>query len=228
MGRATLPLVLAVGVVAPVGGCGTPERRFGAGGDASSSSAATGGASAGSGGMAASSAGSGASGGASGCAGSGAPCSGVPCCQGTCDAQTMTCPAPCKADGLGCDTAADCCGRSCLAGICQSCTPGGSPCNGESCCTGLACDDKGTCATCSTDGQLCGEGKPCCTGLPCVAAMCNSKCNPFASQCAIDSECCTQVCTGGKCACSGDFDPCSQDSDCCLGATCSAQGYCGL
>jgi hypothetical protein len=101
----------------------------------------------------------------------------------------ISCTDPEQYVGMGCATAADCCGLPCLpvpgtefSYVCGgSCQPSGELCTTSiDCCAGLPCSmppgsTVGTCGAsqgCSTIGQSCDANTACCTNLACLDGTC--------------------------------------------------------
>jgi hypothetical protein len=80
---------------------------------------------------------------------------------------------------------------------------------------------------CASTGETCNDTIGCCGGA-CVNQTCVDACGTTGSSCNNGTECCTGNCDmAGQCACSGDFQPCATDADCCLNVPCdTANGFC--
>jgi hypothetical protein len=79
---------------------------------------------------------------------------------------------------------------------------------------------------CSSAGEACNDTIGCCGGS-CVAQTCVDVCATANAACNGNQDCCSGVCGNGTCSCSGDFQPCASDADCCNNVTCdTANGLC--
>lgn len=162
-----------------------------------------------------------------------------PCCAGRCevglecDGASNTCRPPGACGAAVCDPTTE----ICMSETCVACGA-----EGDSCCTGGACDDTGLacnfgtmrCESCGKDTELCCNGvagagvPPCSDGLACVAERCTpcgseamQPCCPIGSsrgRCDADAELvCTTVVGAGTCVtCGHAGEPC-----------CSAPFECG-
>ncbi|HEY3451204.1 MAG TPA: hypothetical protein VGK67_32905 [Myxococcales bacterium] len=135
----------------------------------------------------------------------------------------------CKADGLGCSAAAECCSGGCKAGeitgTCGTCKSDGNTCaTGADCCSGNCTGGK--CTTCKANGTACTAGTDCCSGT-CSGGTCTT-CKPNGTTCTANAECCSTACLAGEISstcgtpvvCMGMGGTCTGLADCCSGLTC--------
>ena len=143
----------------------------------------------------------------------------------------------CGQTGAACQTAADCCGLACVAGLCSTsaCLSDGTACTSDGQCCSTMCGVGGTCSplnsTCKTAGNACTSDAQCCNQTcnanhQCAAPGAVSYCAQTGDICRGDGECCTGVCSiaagapAGTCAsistsCQIDGTVCSGCGDCC-------------
>jgi hypothetical protein len=195
------------------------------------------------------------SGGGDGGAGSAVACigpttactTGNQCCSGLCEPVTgmagvIQCRDACRADGVACVDAQDCCTLACNGGVC-----GGTICRVESetctvnsdCCSNLCDPATKKClidaanSTCRPTGETCNSGpqKGCC-GATAANDLCDKSTNPprciappslckgDKATCVADADCCNKHCdpashTCGVAACVPAAGPCMTGADCC-------------
>ncbi len=172
------------------------------------------------------------------------------CCSGRCEpvvgqAGVIKCRDACRADGLACADAQDCCGLGCFDGVCTSkklCLVVGDSCTVNSECCSSVCDQsKKECAvdlansTCRPTGEDCSSGPQsgCCGATKandlCVDGRCAlppTACHGNTATCASDSECCSGHCDAASktCAvvkaCTPSLGACVTGADCCA-ASCT-------
>jgi hypothetical protein len=237
-------LVVAGGLLAAAGGCGssgdTGTETGGAGGavgfDAGSGDAKD----ASTGGSAGSTSPDSSTGGAAGTGTGGAAGS-----AGTGGSAGAGGTGMCRQVGNSCASSADCCSVSCDTAmkICVpagQCKPAGGSCTvPQDCCT-FVCDN-GVCggSQCTSDNQPCTSSTQCCSGN-CrggegVCAPLNPSCSTNGNACTKGADCCSKLCRGGLCAsgsyCTQTGDVCAANAECC-GGMCTKQpgatvGLCG-
>ncbi|MGC4115392.1 MAG: hypothetical protein QM765_12470 [Myxococcales bacterium] len=135
----------------------------------------------------------------------------------------------CKADGLSCTAASECCSGGCrmgeISGTCGVCKLDGISCAAASdCCSGNCTGGK--CTTCKANGTSCTSAAQCCSGT-CSGGVC-TVCKANGSICTASSECCSTVCWAGELSstcqtpvvCMGQGGSCTGLSDCCSGLNC--------
>lgn len=183
------------------------------------------------------------------CFGPAATCTtGNQCCSGLCEPLTgqagvIQCRDACRADGVACVDAQDCCNLGCTNGKC-----GGTICKVESdtcavnadCCSNLCDAATHQCkidlanSTCRPTGETCNSGpqKGCCGATPsndlcdkvdfnpprCIAPP--SLCKGDTATCAADADCCSGHCnaatkTCGTATCTPTSGACVTGADCC-------------
>lgn len=167
------------------------------------------------------------------------------CCSGVCEPVTgeagvIQCRDACRANGVACVTAQDCCSLGCFGGVCtaQECIEIGQNCTtNQDCCSGV-CDTADTheCvvdianSTCRPTGENCGSGPQsgCCGATPdndlCVEGRCGfppGACKGLHATCAADGDCCDKHCdlSTHTClpavACTPTAGACVTGADCC-------------
>jgi len=176
------------------------------------------------------------------------------CCSGRCEpvegqAGVTQCTDLCRADGVACAKATDCCNLDCNSGTCggSECGVESDPCsNDASCCsnicTGGQCQLDPANTTCRGVGETCNSGPQ----SGCCSMVCDNTVNPprcdFGSDtcaaqngtCAVDGDCCFGACDPGthtcQTACTGTGLTCTNNAECCssicLGGSCAAPPNC--
>lgn len=135
------------------------------------------------------------------------------CCSGRCEPVTgqagvIQCRDACRANGVRCVTAQDCCSLGCFNSVCAA-------------------------KLCVVVGDGCGSDQECCSGVcnpstkRCDVDMANSRCRPTGESCGSgpQSGCCGRtdkddLCVDGRCAlppqaCKGQNATCTTDAECC-------------
>jgi hypothetical protein len=154
---------------------------------------------------------------------SNADCCGNRCVSAKCEGIPV---GACRPAGELCSAAGDCCG-----GVC-------APSGGASRCALLdACRVVGEVCVTNADccSQVCGansQGLSVCVAAPACDAPGNSCSRQGGDRCAVDAQCCSGACRAQvdgvlRCTittCGGECAACSEDRDCCAGATCGADG----
>lgn len=170
------------------------------------------------------------------------------CCSGRCEPVTgkagvIKCTDACKANGVPCARAQDCCSLGCFGGVCANkiCVLNKGACNGNAeCCSGICGADK-TCAIdevnsrCRPTGESCNTGpqQGCCLATP-DNDLCDktqepkrcmlppTACKATSATCASDADCCSGFCDPGTKTCSTKCSPsagkCTTGADCCSGS----------
>jgi hypothetical protein len=153
----------------------------------------------------------------------GASCAGQPCDSGCCDTEpyctgsaSLACSASCGDLGALCQSTADCCGSTCVAGTCQEvCVPD---------CAGKACGPDGCGGSCGDcGGNSCIGGQCCipsCAGKQCGSDGCGGTCGTCAGGSVCQgSQCCVPNCAGKECGSNGCGGTCGS---CFGGETCQS------
>jgi hypothetical protein len=148
----------------------------------------------------------------------------------------------CGAAGAVCTTAADCCGLSCVAGLCSTsaCLSDGVACTSGGQCCSTQCGADGKCKTlnptCKTAGNACTTSAECCNGLcdakhQCATPSSVSYCTQTGDVCRNDGECCTGVCSiatgAGAGTCATISTSCQIDGTVCDGCGACCSHFCG-
>jgi len=162
------------------------------------------------------------------------------CCSGRCEPITGTtsrrCLDYCRADGVACEKALDCCTLGCFGGKCGGglCRIESEPCttNAE-CCSNICDTSRGQCQIdrvnpdCRPTGETCtsGTGSGCCEVCNKSTDRCEfgpSTCRAQGTSCTKDADCCKGKCLPNdsgqlvcQTPCSPDGQPCSMSAQCC-------------
>jgi len=148
----------------------------------------------------------------------------------------------CGQTGASCQTAADCCGLSCLAGLCgtAACLSDGTTCTSGGQCCSTQCGAGGTCSalnpSCKTAGNACLNDAECCNRTcdakhQCASPGAVSYCAQTGDICRGDGECCTGVCAKAAGAlagtCASISTSCQIDGTVCNGCGSCCSHFCG-
>lgn len=135
-------------------------------------------------------------------------------------AGVLHCTDACKADGVACTTAQDCCGLGCFGGVCSTaheCTVEGGACKTAAECCSDICGADGRCQIDDANSRCRPTGEDCSSGHQsgcCFATNDNDLC---------DKQ--THRCDAPPSECHGNQAVCAKDADCCSGH-CGADGKC--
>jgi hypothetical protein len=122
------------------------------------------------------------------------------CCTGACTSSVCG-GGTCKADGTSCTAAAQCCTGSCTNSVCGggTCKASGTSCTAAAQCCSGSCNNSVCGATCLADGTACASSFECC-GNDCVNGVCGGTCNAVGYYCNSDLDCCSNACGAGICS----------------------------
>jgi hypothetical protein len=171
------------------------------------------------------------------------------CCSGLCEPVTgqagvVECKDACRADGVACASAQDCCSLGCFGGVCTSmlCAIVGDPCAASGdCCSGV-CNAQSQCdvdlanSTCRPTGEDCGKGPQSgCCGATKDDDLCGpagrcvlppGACRGQTASCAADGDCCSKHCDPGTGTCTtpcvSSGGACTTGGDCCTSSCTNA------
>jgi hypothetical protein len=216
--RPTIFLVKSLCLVLVLAACsqdielGNPDGGAGAGGMSGAGGMAGAGGTGGTGGMSGTG-GTGGTGGSATCDPPGTLCNAASsnCCSGRCEPESGTgivkCLDACRADGVACSKALDCCTLACNGGVCggTECHIESDPCtsNADCCsniCSGNQCQIDPATQNCRPTGETCNSGP----GSGCCSQVCDQSQNP-------------ERCGFGATVCHGPGATCTQNGDCCRG-----------